>query len=526
MQSIYVEILGPDQVRLLEKKEGGFAEVLILANEKGEPAYAFKVLKRGIESYESVVTEVSALGRLPAHPHVVAVEGYSPSDVGAGILLPYYPSNLRAVMRAGCGLNEGLVLAEQILRGLQHIHANGILHLDLKPDNVLISTERGVAVSDFGISKLLEKADLESNPALKVSVPSVSGTLLYMAPEQLAHAEVSAKTDIFSFGVLLYELVVGRLPWSGETIQDYARCILYAHEKFSLKERIAIPAWLRNLISACLAKSPSARPTISSLLQAFGSKGFHQTVRLSDEDLAVREGNRASVLAQAGNPEEAVQILKRILNANPWNLAARTNLAELMFAAGRVDDAIASARLSLQLAPWGGSDAPSTEVVYLNLSLYLLTKNPREAYRVTSHALERYPANWELMHNHAEACRLVAIDCADRSEEGKSEVQEGLRHAERALSIRPNDIPLRITYAGLLRLSGDREQFMPYINRLLHDAGSYSVATRILFIDALIDEGDLTRAKAQIDELSAFNEFAGLLAGQKQRLARRQGNGG
>lgn len=425
-------------------------------------------------------------------------------------------------MQVGCGSKERLLLAEQILRGLQHIHANGILHLDLKPDNVLISTEQRAAVSDFGISHLVAKADLQGNPTLRVSLPNISGTLLYMAPEQLAHADVSVKTDVFSFGVLLYEIVVGRLPWSGDTVQEYARCILYARERFTLKERISIPSWLRHAISACLAKSPSARPTVDSLLEAFASKGFQQTAALSDEDLAVREVNRASVLAQAGKPEEAVQVLDSILRANPWNLAARTNLAELMFSAGRVDEAIASARLSLQLAPWGSSGAPSMEVVYVNLSLYLMTKDPREAYRVTSHALERYPHNWELMHNHAEACRLVAIECMDFGKNGKPSAQEGLGFAERALSVRPNDLPLRVTYAGLLRLSGQREKFIPYINQLLRDAGSHSVATRLLFVDALIDEGELTRAKAQIDELSAFDEFAGLLVGQKQRLARQQ----
>lgn len=519
MQSIYLEALGPGRAGLLDKKEGGFADVLILANEKGIPSHAFKVLKHDVDSPESVVTEVTALSRLPAHPHVVEVEGYSQSDVGPGILLPFYPSSLRSVMQSVRGLREKLALAEQVLRGLKHIHSNGILHLDLKPDNVLISTEGNAAVADFGISKLVTKPDLQSNPMLKVSLPKISGTLLYMAPEQLAHAEVSVKTDIFSFGVLLYELAVGRLPWSADTVQDYARCVLYARERYSLKERLSVPAWLRNIISACLAKAPSARPTIDTLLQSFASKGFREVVTLGDEDLAVREVNRASVLTEAGKLDEAAQILSNVLKSNPWNLTSRINQAELMFAMGRVDEAIASARLSLQLAPWGGGAAPSTEVLYVNLALYLMTSGPREAYQVTLHALERFPNNWELMHNHAEACRLVSIDCADQGSSGMQKVQEGLRFAERALSFRPDDTPLRVTYAGLLRLSGNRGRFIPYINQLLHDAGSYSIATRLLFIDALLDEGELTRASAQINELSTFKEFTELLDGKKQRLA-------
>lgn len=526
MQSIYIEMLGPGKVGLLDKKEGGFAEVLILANEAGKPTYAFKVLKHDVQSTESVVTEVNALGRLPAHPHVVEVAGYSTSDVGPGILLPFYPSNLRSAMRSDREMKAKLILAEQVLRGLKHIHANGILHLDLKPDNVLVSTDGNAAVSDFGISKLLTKPNLQSNPTLKISLPNISGTLLYMAPEQLARAEVSVKTDIFSFGVLLYELVLGRLPWSADTVQDYARAILYARERYSLKESLRVPGWLRNIISACLAKAPSERPTIDALVQSFARKGFPEAVTMGDEDRAVREINRASVLAEARKHEEALQILGDLLKSSPWNVTARTNQAELMFAMGKVDEAIASARLSLQLAPWGDSDAPSTEVLYLNLALYLMTKDPQDAYRVTSHGLERYPDNWELMHNHAEACRLTSMDCTDRGIDGTQKAREGLRYSEKALRFRPDDVPLRVTHAGLLRLSGQREKFIPYINTLLQDAGSYSVATRLLFIDALLDEGELQRASGQIKELSAFGEFAGLLKAKQHRLAALQSGGG
>lgn len=525
MQSIYIDLLGPDKVDLLDKKEGGFAEVLILANSHGEARHAFKVLKPNVDSHESVVTEVRALSRLPAHPNVVEVEGYSASDIGAGILLPYYPSSLRSFMQEGAGLQEKLVLAGQVLRGLQQIHASGILHLDLKPDNVLISGEGTAAVSDFGISKLLEKADLIGNPALSVSLPEISGTLLYMAPEQLVHADVSVKTDVFSFGVLLYELVVGRLPWAADTVRDYAKCILYARERFGLKERMSIPAWLRKIISACLAKAPANRPTVDVLVRSFASEGFNDPVELSDEDLAVREVNRASVLAQAGKHEDAAEILRGVLKTNPWNLTARINLAELSFATGKVLEAITSARLALQLAPWNGTEAPSEQVLYLNLALYLMTRDPREAYTVTSHALERFPNNWELMHNHAEACRLASIGYADHGEDGSARAHEGLAFAEKALRVRPDDVPLRVTYAGLLRLSGRREKFIPYINQLLHEAGSFSVATRLLFIDALIDEGELARAEQQVSELSALDEFNGLLDGQRQRLARKKAAG-
>ncbi len=515
-------MLGPGEVGLLDKKEGGFAEVLILANDAGEPTFAFKIPKEGVDASESVVAEVNALARLPAHSHVVEVAGYSKSEIGPGILLSYYPSNLRSAMLTNRQLKAKLVLVEQILQGLQHIHTNGILHLDLKPENVLISASGSAAISDFGISKLFAKPDLKKNPTLKVSLPSISGTLLYMAPEQLANSEVSIKTDIFSFGVLLYELVLGRLPWSADTVQDYAKCILYAREQYSFIERLRVPDWLRNLISACLAKAPSARPTVETLLHSLVNKGFHKVVALSDEDVAVREVNRASVLSQAGKSEEAMQILGGVLRLNPWNLTARTNIAELMFSAGRIDDAIASARLSLELAPWGRTDTDSPEVLLLNLAFYLLSKDPRGAYRVTSHALERFPDNWELLHNHAEACRIMLPE--DGSER-TALIAEGLEHAEAALRSRSNDEALRVTYAGLLWKSGDRARAVPYLNQLMKDVGDHNAAARMLHIDALIDDGNLDVAEQQIEAMQCVPELRKLLEHrQKTIAARRQRN--
>ncbi len=410
-------------------------------------------------------------------------------------------------------------MAEQVLRGLKHIHSHGILHLDLKPENVLISAKGYAAISDFGISKFLAKADLQSNPMLKHTLPKISGTLLYMAPEQLSCMEVSVKTDIFAFGVLLYELVVGKLPWNATTVKDYAHGILYASEGYSIKELFTVPTWLRKIISACLSKAPAARPSVDLLLDGFEKKGFQAGIKLAKDDHTVREINRAGLLNEAGKQDEAGKILSNILKINPWNLTARINYAEVMFAQEKIDIAISTVMPYLQLAPWSDYKASSLQVLLLNLAFYLMTKDPGEAYRITTLALERFPDNWELMHNHAEVCRLLAIGYSDSGIDSTSKAKEGLSFAEKALNFRPQETDLRVTYAGLLRLCGHREKFIPYINQLIHDVGSFNIATRLLFIDALLDEGELERASTQINELSAFKEFAGLLNGKRQRLA-------
>ena len=104
-------------------------------------------------------------------------------------------------------------------------------------------------------------------------------------------------------------------------------------------------------------------------------------------------------------------------------------------------------------------------------------------------------------------------------------VQEGLACAEKALAQSPNDESLRITYAGLLRLSNDRKRFVPYLNQLMQDVGEHSVAVRMLFLNALLDEGSLDAVERQIKELSEFDVFDRLLDGVKKRLKEQRESG-
>jgi len=521
MKTIYVDILGPRRVTVVDEKHGGFADVLILSTDGAAPSHALKLIRIREGSGDDLRSEVSRLARLPPHRNVVEIEACTPSEMGTGILMPFYPANLRAFMNGQKEMTGVMSKAMQIAEGLRHLHEHGILHLDLKPENILLAVDGTAALSDFGLSRVVERPALKENPSLKIAMPTISGTLLYMAPEQLLATVVSVKTDVFAFGVFLYEGVTGHLPFSGETVQEYARGVLFSPARFSMAERLRIPAWLRNLIASTLDKSPDRRPLPSEIISTLHSKKCAPSPPIDDEDRIVRNINRAGALSAAGDAKAAMSILANMIREHPWHLTARINMAEVQFATGNTDAAIESGQIAYDLLPWCPDQVGSEQVLCLNLSLYWMTRDPSRSHFITKRALLRFPSNWELLHNHAEACRLIAIGSATPQPKF---VQEGLACAEKALAQNPQDESLRITYAGLLRLANDRKRFVPYLNQLMQDVGEHSVAARILFLEAHLDDGNLDFVEKQLEELSQFRSFGALLDGIRKRLReQRQG---
>lgn len=516
MRQVYVEILGPQPVSVLNQCQGGFGDVFILSDDGVTPRHALKVNREALVDNEALRREVVNLARLPAHPHVVEIEGFTQSDVGKGLLMPFYPSSLLDAMGERMDVQHAAAIASQIMDGLQHLHKNGVLHLDLKPGNILISKDGSAALADFGLARAVKKADLSSNPELKLSNRAVSGTLLYMSPEQLVGMDLSAKSDVFALGVILYQLLTGRLPWSGNTVEEYAHGVLYSEVRFTVAEKFNIPSWFRCLISICLSKNPDRRPATAEIAHMIAARKANSDVTVVDADVVVRDINRAGALGSAGYHDEALQILERVTQQRPWNLSANINLAEQYFNVGRTKDAINRARLATQLVPWNAI-ASDDCVLYLNLSLYLMSVDPHASYEITARVLRRNPDNWELVHNHAEACRLMALD----AKENRAELlAEGIKNAEAALRCRPDDEGLRVTYAGLLWQHGDRTRFVPYLHKLMQEIGDHSVAARVLYIDALIEDGEIDVAERQIRTVENIREFESVRSVLDQRLAK------
>ena len=148
-------------------------------------------------------------------------------------------------------LNRKLGFALQLGRALEHIHSKKIIHRDIKPENVHIDGSGKVKLMDFGIAK--------SEGLSLTRAGFTLGTPYYMAPEQVLGQQVTTQVDVYSFGVLLYEMIVGIKPIAGETVEKIFSSILY--EPLNMEPvRSVAPEAVYNLIAACTAKNPADRP--------------------------------------------------------------------------------------------------------------------------------------------------------------------------------------------------------------------------------------------------------------------------
>ena len=184
----------------------------------------------------------------------------------------YYPKTLADEMGNKLKFPHIIELINQICLGLEYLHYEAnIIHLDLKPQNVLVD-EKGVALlSDFGISAAFPKPDQDGN-VKDLFMSGIVGTITYMSPEQLTTQRVSSKTDIFSLGVILYEMLTGRHPFYSATFEQTAQNILTVIPTFKSIERIKTPTVLRDICLACLEKNPENRPTASDIIRSISDE--------------------------------------------------------------------------------------------------------------------------------------------------------------------------------------------------------------------------------------------------------------
>jgi serine/threonine-protein kinase len=155
-------------------------------------------------------------------------------------------------------LNRKLSLALQIGRALEHIHQKKIIHRDIKPENIQIDGAGKIKLMDFGIAK--------SEGLSLTRAGFTLGTPYYMAPEQVLGQQVTYSVDIYAFGVMLYEMLVGAKPISGETVEKIFSAILYEPLNMVPLQAANVPSSVFNLVSACTAKNANDRPASFSVV--------------------------------------------------------------------------------------------------------------------------------------------------------------------------------------------------------------------------------------------------------------------
>ncbi len=219
-------------------------------------------------------------------PHIVTV-----FDVGEASGIHYFASelvdgsDLRRLLGEGpLPIRKAMDLAGQIASGLAAAHEKGIVHRDLKPENVLISKAGLAKIADFGLAKLTEPgaADVSKLPTSdgrQTTAGVILGTVAYMSPEQLRGATLDHRSDIFSFGAVLYEMLTGRRAFERGTPAETMAAIL-KEEPPEVSESAAIPPALARVVGHCLEKAPEKRfHSLQDVVFALEETGLHSAAR-------------------------------------------------------------------------------------------------------------------------------------------------------------------------------------------------------------------------------------------------------
>jgi eukaryotic-like serine/threonine-protein kinase len=269
-----------------------------------------------LERFESEAKVQASLN----HPNIVSLYKFEPIGNSYYMVMEYVEGRTLAdLVRSAGALAPHIVvgISKQVLDGLSAAHRRGIVHRDLKPSNIMLTSEGLAKVMDFGIAKVQGGKSLTATGALV-------GTVFYMSPEQVRGEVVDARSDLYSFGVILFELLTGRVPFKDES--DFQIMIHHVQTPPPLPTQLLpnIPAQLEQLVLRCLAKDPAERfqnaDEILAALDAFeeqertAGRGQLYTRRALAQWLAAPEAapagplpEKATVLDQKPVPARATE---------------------------------------------------------------------------------------------------------------------------------------------------------------------------------------------------------------------------
>ena len=250
--------LGPYEI-LAAIGAGGMGEVYRARDTKLNRDVAIKVLSpafaQDAERMARFQREAQTLAALN-HPNIAQIYGME----GAALVMELVPGE---DLRGPIPVDEALAIARQIADALEAAHEKGIVHRDLKPANIKVTPDGVVKVLDFGLARALEgtSADISNSPTMSIAATRagmILGTAAYMAPEQAAGKAVDRRADIWSFGVVMWEVLTGSRLFDGETVSHTLADVLRAQIDFG-KLPAETPENLRALLRRCLDRNPKTR---------------------------------------------------------------------------------------------------------------------------------------------------------------------------------------------------------------------------------------------------------------------------
>ena len=325
---------------------GGMGEVYRARDLKLGREVAIKVLPHAFTSDPNRLARFDREARTLAalnHPNICAIHGFEHAEELRFLVLELVGGETLAerldVSRShagGPGLPErdALNIAGQIARALDFAHERGIVHRDLKPANIKVTPDGGVKVLDFGLAKATAGdaagADFEPPPNVThdgTIEGALLGTPAYMSPEQARGKTIDTRTDIWAFGCLLYEMLTGRVAFSGDTIADTIAKVIEREPDWSALPR-STPESIRSLLASCLTKNSQdrlrqigdARITIESILSRSGTEtSTDSTTRRATRSTALKWIAVAALVAVAAwgawrfGPWSAPQVVEQML---------------------------------------------------------------------------------------------------------------------------------------------------------------------------------------------------------------------
>ena len=253
---------------------------------------AFKQDKEFIDKFQR---EAQAAARL-SHPNIVNIYDVGVADGDHYIVMEYVPGSTlkdRIRQEGHLSVSESLRVAREIAEALAHAHANNLVHCDIKPHNILMMADGHAKVADFGIARAVTESTITYSG-------NVIGSVHYFSPEQAKGTMITPKSDVYSLGVVLYEMLTGKLPFIGENPVSIA--VKHLQEEPVPVRQIdpAIPPVVEAIVSKAMSKDPAMRPTSAEFVQD-----------ISQAERMLMAGTPQTPAMMAQDPD-ATQVLPRV----------------------------------------------------------------------------------------------------------------------------------------------------------------------------------------------------------------------
>jgi len=312
--------LGPYEI-LAPLGAGGMGEVYRARDAKLSRDVALKIISPEFAHDEQRMARFQREAQVLAslnHTHIASIYGFEESGNIRALVMELVegPTLAERIKQGPIPLEEALPIAKQIAEALESAHERGIIHRDLKPANIKLTHDSKVKVLDFGLAKAMmdgsSSQDISNSPTLTMASTKegvILGTAAYMSPEQAKGKTVDRRSDIWSFGVVLFEMLSGQQTFGGETVSDALAAIIKDTPDWSALPKNT-PKRVRDLLQRCLQKDPRQR------LQAIGD------ARIAIDEILAGPAPDDYGVAPGGVRGEAPAAAQTWRRFVPWALAA------------------------------------------------------------------------------------------------------------------------------------------------------------------------------------------------------------